>query len=170
LDLVRHARRSLPLDVVGIGAEAVGGIGEVRRADLPAFSARYRFFFHPVRYTSFGMAVCEAMMIGMPIVALATTEMPTVLENGRSGIIHTDPERLIEGARQLLVDPHEARRLGAAGREIARERFAIDRFVRDWSQVFDEVIGRWGGRPAGRRATSPRTEVAPARAPEEVRA
>jgi glycosyltransferase involved in cell wall biosynthesis len=162
-DLVSHARRSLPLDVVGMGAEAVGGIGEVRRVDLPAFSSRYRFFFHPVRYTSFGMAVCEAMMIGMPIVALATTEMPTVLEDGRSGIINTDPDRLIDGARQLLVDPHAARRLGAAAREIARERFSIDRFVRDWNEVFEEVIGRPTGRPAGHR-------VAPARAREEVTA
>jgi glycosyltransferase involved in cell wall biosynthesis len=95
--------------------------------------------------------VCEAMMIGMPIVALATTEMPTVLENGRSGIIDTDPERLIEGARRLLVDPQAARRLGSAAREIARERFAIERFVRDWNQVFGEVIGRrFAGRPSAR--------------------
>ena len=62
------------------------------------------------------MAVCEAMMIGMPVVALATTEMPTVLEDGRSGIVHTDPDHLIEGAAELIRDHALAARDGEAGR------------------------------------------------------
>ena len=88
------------------------------------------------------MALCEAMMIGMPVVGLATTELPTVLENGRSGIVHTNPERLIEGARELLKDRSLAARLGAAAREIALERFSIARFTRDWEAAFRDVIGR----------------------------
>ncbi len=58
-----------------MGAEEAGGLGEVRHVELAAFAARYRFFFNPIRYTSLGLAVIEAMMVGMPIVALATTEM-----------------------------------------------------------------------------------------------
>jgi hypothetical protein len=146
LDIFERARATLPLDLVGMGARVAGGLGEVRRTELPAFSARYRFFFHPIRYTSFGMAVCEALMLGMPVVALATTEMPTVLENGRSGIVHTDPGRLIDGARELLRDPDLARRIGVAGQAIARERFSIHRFVRDWNRAFEEVVGRVGRR------------------------
>jgi glycosyltransferase involved in cell wall biosynthesis len=143
-DIFERAREALPMDLVGMRTAAIGGLGEVMRSDLAAFSARYRFFFHPVRYTSFGMAVCEAMMIGMPVVALATTEMPTVLEDGRSGVIHTDPDRLIEGARELLRDHGLAARLGAAGREIALERFGIGRFVDDWNESFAMVVGRAG--------------------------
>jgi glycosyltransferase involved in cell wall biosynthesis len=141
-DIFERAREALPMDLVGMRTAPIGGLGEVKRSDLAAFSARYRFFFHPVRYTSFGMAVCEAMMIGMPVVALATTEMPTVLEDGRSGVIHTDPDRLIEGARELLRDHDLAARLGTAGREIALERFGIGRFVADWNEAFATVVGR----------------------------
>jgi hypothetical protein len=141
-DIFDHAREHLPIDLVGMRTAEYGGLGEVLRKDLPAFSARYRFFFHPVRYTSFGMAICEAMMIGMPVVALATTEMPTVLEDGRSGIIHTDPDYLIDGAGQLIHDHALAARLGEAGRRVALERFSIDRFAADWSRTFAEVIGR----------------------------
>ena len=143
-DIHDRMRARVPLDLVGMNSTEHGGLGEVRRADLPSFSARYRFFFHPVRYTSFGMAVCEAMLIGMPIVSLATTEMPTVLEDGRSGITGTDPEHLIEGAEELLRDRALAARLGEAGRTIARERFGIDRFVRDWDRAFREMSGRSG--------------------------
>jgi glycosyltransferase involved in cell wall biosynthesis len=141
-DVFERARDRLPIDLVGMHSIESGGLGEVRRAELPAFSARYRFFFHPVRYTSFGMAVCEAMMIGLPIVALATTEMPTVLEDGRSGVIHTDPHYLIDGAGELIRDRGLAARLGDAGRRIAVERFSIERFAADWGRAFADVVGR----------------------------
>jgi glycosyltransferase involved in cell wall biosynthesis len=141
-DVYERARDRLPIDLVGKHSIEHGGLGEVRRTELPAFSARYRFFLHPVRYTSFGMAVCEAMMVGLPVVALATTEMPTVLEDGRSGVIHTDPDYLIQGAAELLRDPALAARLGEAGRKVALERFSIDRFAADWERAFTDVVGR----------------------------
>ena len=150
-DVYDRMRARVPLDLVGMGSREHGGLGEVSRTDLPAFSARYRFFFHPVRYTSFGMAVCEALMIGLPVVSLATTEMPSVLEDGRSGVIGTDPEHLIEGAAELLRDHRLAARLGAAGQTIARERFSIDRFAADWDRAFRDVTGRDDRDEAARR-------------------
>ena len=67
--------------------------------------SRYRFFFNPIRYTSLGLAVCEAMMLGIPIIGLATTEMVTAVENGVSGYVGHRHRRLIERMRQLLADP-----------------------------------------------------------------
>ncbi len=124
-DVFERVHRQIPLDLVGMGWKEVGGLGEVRHRDLPAFEARYRFFFNPIRYTSLGLAVCEAMMVGMPIVGLATTEMVTVVENGVSGYLDTRAERLPEYMRHLLDDPGEAQRLSAGARKTARERFAI---------------------------------------------
>ena len=141
-DVFERARRELPLDLVGMFAEELGGVGEVPPPDLAAFVARYRFFFHPIRYTSLGLAACEAMMLGMPVVALATTEMATVVENGVSGWIDTDVGRLIERMQDLLTDAGEARRLGEGARRTARERFSIERFVRDWDQAFADVTAR----------------------------
>ena len=129
-------REGVPLDLVGMGSEPAGGLGEVPHDRLPAFEARYRFLFNPIRYTSLGLAVCEAMMVGMPVVGLATTEMATVVENGVSGYVDTNVGRLVERMRELLADPAEARRLGEAARRRALERFSIDRFVRDWSDAF----------------------------------
>ena len=153
-DIYERMRARVPLDLVGMGSREYGGLGEVSRVDLPAFSARYRFFFHPVRYTSFGMAVCEALMIGMPVVSLATTEMPSVLEDGRSGVIGTDPEHLIEGAEALLRDRDLAARLGAAGQAVARERFSIDRFAAHWDRAFRDVTGRGTEREAAARSVA----------------
>ena len=140
-DIFERAHKEVPLDLVGMFSDEAGGIGEVDPPDLPAFVARYRFFFHPIRYTSLGLAACEAMMLGMPIVALATTEMPTVVQNGVSGWIDTDVDRLIAHMQDLLADPEEARRLGEGARRTAGERFSIERFAADWDAAFRTATG-----------------------------
>jgi hypothetical protein len=139
-DVFRRVRDEVPLDLVGLRSEnEPGGLGEVPHDRLPAFQTRYRFLFNPIRYTSLALAVCEAMMLGMPVVALATTEYGTVVENGVSGYADTSIERLIARMRALLADPAEARRLGDGARRTALERFGIERFVRDWNDVFAEA-------------------------------
>ncbi len=158
-DLFLRAREAVPLDLVGMGAERLGGLGEIRREELYGHLAAYRFYFHPIRWTSFGMAACEAMLIGLPVVALATTEMPTVLRDGESGILDTSIERLIDGMRALLDDRALAERIGLAGQAVARERFGMDRFRREWNGAFAEVLGRPVGAAGG--STSRRgTQVA----------
>ncbi len=147
VDVFERLRREAPLDLVGMDAESLGGVGEIPPLELARFASRYRFFLNPIRYTSLGLAVIEAMMIGLPILGLATTEMVTVIENGASGFLSTDPERLIEPMRALLADPAEARRLGERARRTALERFSIDRFAREWEEVFSTVVGR----PVGER-------------------
>jgi glycosyltransferase involved in cell wall biosynthesis len=147
-DVFREAKEQVPLDLAGMGAEAVGGRGEVLHKDLPAFAARYRFLFNPIRYTSMGLAVIEAMMVGLPIVALATTEMVTVIRDGRNGFIDTSVERLAERMRILLEDRDLARSLGTEARRTALERFNIDRFVADWNDAFAQVTGLWSERSA----------------------
>lgn len=138
-DIFEQARHKLPLDLVGMDAEHSGGIGEIANPDLPAFMARYRFYFHPVRWTSLGLALIEAMMVGLPVVGLATTELPTVIHNGLSGFIHTDMDLLIEEMRMLLREPALAKEMGSAAQRVALERFNIHRFVDDWMRVLSEV-------------------------------
>jgi len=141
-DVFETARERVPLDLIGLNAPELGGLEPVPHEQLAALMARYRLYFHPIRYTSFGMAACEAMLVGLPVVALATTEMPTVLEDGVTGFMSTDPAVLVDRMRHLLADAELARRIGSAGREVARERFSIERFGRDWNRVLREAAGR----------------------------
>ncbi|CAN7780576.1 glycosyltransferase [Caballeronia sp. LjRoot34] len=138
-DVYANVKAHVPLDLVGMDAKSAGGIGEIGNLDLAAFSASYRFFFNPIRWTSLGLAVVEAMMIGMPIVGLATTELATVIRNGESGYIGTDVSALIHAMQRLLRDPDEARGLGNGARKVAMDRFHIDRFVRDWNETLRQV-------------------------------
>ena len=88
------------------------------------------------------------MTLGLPIVGLATTEMASAIEDGVSGHVDTDLDRLVEAMRDLLADPGRARRLGEGARRRALERFHIDRFAREWEETFALVTGRRPGRSA----------------------
>jgi hypothetical protein len=144
-DLFLRARRAVPLDIAGMETEAFGGLGDIPYRDLHQRIAGYRFLFSPIRYTSLPLAVIEAMTIGMPVVALATTELPTVIEDGETGYVSCAVDRLIERMRSLLANPEEARRIGANARAVAQERFGLDRFIRDWNAAFLLALTTLGG-------------------------
>lgn len=141
-DIYTEVCRRVPLDLVGMGTRECGGLGEVLHPALPAFISRYRFFFNPIRYTSFGLAVCEAMMMGLPVVALATTEYPSVIQNGISGFISNDTDYLTGCMQRLLADKALAMSIGEAGRKVAEEKFNIGRFVKQWEEVFRLAISQ----------------------------
>jgi hypothetical protein len=148
-DVFEQARKAVPLDLVGMAADKLGGVGEIHPHKLAQFETRYRFFFNPIRYTSLGLAVCEAMMLGMPIVGLATTEMSMAVENGVSGYVDTNVPALIDRMKQLVDDPLLAKRLGEGARRYALDRFNIQRFASEWERTIAEVVGR--AAPAARR-------------------
>jgi hypothetical protein len=154
-DVFERVRREAPLDLVGMDAVSMGGLGEVDPRELARFEARYRFFFNPIRYTSLGLAVIEAMMIGLPIVALATTEMATAVDHGVTGFLSNDPGALIAPMRALLGDPGLALEMGARAREAARDRFSIERFATEWETAFATVVGR----PVEGTRVAPRFEL-----------
>jgi glycosyltransferase involved in cell wall biosynthesis len=139
LDVFEQARRAVPLVLVGMGSRELGGQGEVANLELAARMARYRFFFNPIRYTSLGLAVIEAMMIGLPVIGLATTELPTVITSGVNGFVDTRLDRLIDAMRALIDYPGLARQWGSAARETALKRFSITRFTADWDRLLRSV-------------------------------
>jgi glycosyltransferase involved in cell wall biosynthesis len=147
-DIFTRLREQIALDLVGMGSTEIGGLGEVAHHKLAEFSSRYRFFFNPIRYTSLGLAVLEAMMLGMPVVGLATTEMSVTIQNGVSGYIDTNVERLADRMQELLDDPAHAYSLGQGARRHAQEKHNIHRFISDWNEAFYLVIENGLTQPA----------------------
>ncbi|MCD6673191.1 MAG: glycosyltransferase family 4 protein [Burkholderiaceae bacterium] len=139
-DVFERVRERVALTLVGMGSEAIGGAGEIPNLELPGFVSRFRFFFNPIRYTSLGLSVLEAMTVGVPVIALATTEMPTVIRNGVNGYADTNVDALVDVMRTLIDDRELARRWGEAARADALARFSIERFAREWTQFLREVV------------------------------
>lgn len=114
-----------------------------RTADLPqselhAALAERRCYLHPVRWTSLGLSLLEAMHLGMPVVALATTEaveaVPPV-----AGTLSTRPDVLARAVRHYMENPAAAAEDGARARQAALGRYGLKRFLDDWERVMTEA-------------------------------
>jgi glycosyltransferase involved in cell wall biosynthesis len=121
-------------------AGSIGGIDDVPQHRLHAEMARRRVYLHPIRWTSLGLSLIEAMHLGMPVVALATTEAPEAVPD-EAGVISTRLDVLAGAARDFLADPERARVAGRAARAAALERYGLDRFLADWDNLLEEVTG-----------------------------
>jgi glycosyltransferase involved in cell wall biosynthesis len=144
LDVYLAARRELPLTLLGMAAEELGGIGEVAPGDVAAVVGRHRFLFSPIRHTSLGLGTLEAMAAGVPVVGLATAELATVVHDGVEGFVDTDIDRVVRGGRRLIADRELALAMGAAARRAVVTRFGMRRFVADWSRLLSAVAGSSG--------------------------
>ena len=137
-DLLPRFAAALPLDLFGIDAGALGGVEDPPQAVLHAEMPRRRAYLHPMRWTSLGLALIEAMHLGMPVVALATTEAVEAVPPG-CGVVSTDVERLCAALRAYRDDPARARADGLRARAYARERYGLERFLRAWDALLAEV-------------------------------
>src|SRR5206468_3878654 len=121
-DLLPRFAAAVPVDLFGMGSEAVGppvrAQGDLPHGRLLAEMARRRLYLHPVRWTSLGLSLLEAMHLGMPVVALATTEVVEAVPP-EAGVVSNRFDVLRAAVRDFARDPDRSREAGAAARGAA---------------------------------------------------
>jgi phosphatidyl-myo-inositol alpha-mannosyltransferase len=108
--------------------------GAVPNELVPSYLAACEVFVSPpVGQESFGIALVEAMIAGLPVVATDIPGYRDVVSDGIEGLLVAprDPEALAAGLVRVLTEPQLAARLGEAGRERAR--------TFDWPIVVDRL-------------------------------
>jgi glycosyltransferase involved in cell wall biosynthesis len=122
-DLARLRRRAAELGI----ADRVEWRGRVPHDRLPAFYQRAAVTVLPslTEAESFGMCLVEAMACGCPVVGSAVGGIPFVIRDGHDGLLVDpgDPRALAAALVTVLSDGDAARRLGAAGRSSALQRW-----------------------------------------------
>lgn len=137
-DLLPRLNGTVPLRLFGIGAAELGGIENLPQEELHTEMARRRAYLHPIRWTSLGLSLLEAMQLGMPVVALATTEVVEAVPPD-AGVVSTRVDVLSRGLRELVAEPEMARERGRIARCAALDRYGLDRFLSDWDRLLEEV-------------------------------
>ncbi|MDQ2636620.1 MAG: glycosyltransferase [Actinomycetota bacterium] len=135
----------VPIDVWGMGTETLDeSSGHVRgRGDLPTATllpevARRRVFLHTARWTSLGLSLVEAMYLGMPVVAVASTMAPMTVP-AEAGVVSADIDTLGHALEQFIADRSAAAAAGKSARDYAMAHFTLERFLREWDDVIDEI-------------------------------
>jgi glycosyltransferase involved in cell wall biosynthesis len=155
-DLVLHLAEAVPVDVFGIDAHALRSLPAVPRGlrtvegldqeRLHRQMARRRVYLHPNRWTSLGLSLVEAMLLGLPVVAVASTEVPLAVPP-EAGVVSTRPDRLADAVRELCADGDRARAAGEAARAHALRRFGLQRFLDDWDAVLERAVAEHAPAP-----------------------
>lgn len=143
-DLLPELAAVAPIDLFGIDCERFAGHGVTPAGNLPPDAlhtemARRRVYLHTTRWTSLGLSLIEAMQLGMPVVALATTEAPAAVPP-LAGFVSCDLDELSHAIRMLIKDPELADRMGRAARHHALSHFGLDPFLRRWDEVLERAV------------------------------
>lgn len=149
-DLLPLLARTAALDLFGMRVHQVQDALDIPRDRLRTFEdlpqermhqemARRRVYVHTARWTSLGLSLLEAMHLGMPVVALASTEVVAAVPP-EAGVVSTRPDELAAATWRFVHDPSEARAVGAAARDAALSRYGLGRFLADWDARLDALV------------------------------
>lgn len=144
-DLIPVLAEGVGADVFGMRVERLPAHRGLRtyenlaQPDLHDHLPRRRVYVHLNRWNSLGLSLIEAMYLGMPVVALATTETPLAVPH-EAGYVTTRRDEIVPAVRHLMRDPDVAEEAGLIGRRHARRRYGLDRFLDEWDDVLRTVV------------------------------
>jgi glycosyltransferase involved in cell wall biosynthesis len=110
-----------------------------RVPDVAAWLRRADVLVHPVRWEGFGLALLEAMLASLPVVATRVSSIPEIVVDGETGLLvpPDDARALATALNRVLEDPDG---YGAAGRARAREEFSVARMADRTLALYESVL------------------------------
>jgi len=115
---------------LGVGERVMFTTG-IPEPQFPAYYAAADVFVFPTLWEPFGVALCEAMSTGRPIVASGVDGVPEVVGDAGLLVPPRDPEALAGAIGRLLDSPKLCAQLGKKARERAVQHF-------DWDQIAEQ--------------------------------
>jgi glycosyltransferase involved in cell wall biosynthesis len=112
-----------------------------RVPDVAAWLRRADVLVHPVRWEGFGLALLEAMLASLPVVATNVSSIPEIVVDGETGLLvpPDDPAALARAITRVLDDPRD---YGVRGRERAHTDFSVARMTDRTLAVYERALRR----------------------------
>jgi glycosyltransferase involved in cell wall biosynthesis len=131
-----RAKLDLLIDKLGIRG-SVRMLG--RRNDMPSFYASLDVLVSSSRLEGMPIGILEGMASRLPLVATEVGEVPTVIQNGRTGMLvpAEEPDLLAAAIVELLRNAMLRERLGNAARQLVQDEFSAERMTADYLRVYE---------------------------------
>jgi len=130
-------RRSLEQQAQDLGvADCVTFVGHAD--NVPDLLANATFLVHTSDTEGCPNVVLEAMASGRAVVATDAGDVPSLIEDGKTGFVvrRGDDAALVARMATLITDRDRCRRMGEAGRLKAEREFAVGRLVSETLAVY----------------------------------
>jgi glycosyltransferase involved in cell wall biosynthesis len=115
-----------------------------RVPDVAAWLRRASVLVHPVRWEGFGLALLEAMLASLPVVATNVSSIPEIVADGETGLLvpPDDPSALAAAVNRVLQEPSS---YGERGRARARAEFSVAGMADRTLAVYETAVSRTSG-------------------------
>ena len=112
-----------------------------RVPDVTEWLRRASMLVHPARWEGFGLALLEAMLAGLPVVATNVSSIPEIVVDGETGVLvgPDDPSALAAAVNRVLRDPGD---LGARGLTRAHAEFSVAKMTDRTLAVYEQALKR----------------------------
>ena len=146
-----------PIVVAGQSRHPEGGtwnepnlrlLGNLPEAELAQWMGRASIFALPARYEPFGLSILEAALSGCALVLGDIASLQEIWGEAARYVPPDDSGRLAEVLEELIRQPAERQRLGAAARQKALD-YSLERMGRAYSRAYaaSSTAGElWSGR------------------------
>lgn len=133
----RYIRRK-----IGELGRAAIELGSLNAGQMAEELAKTHVFASPSFIDNSPNAVCEAQLLGMPVISSYTGGVPSLIEDNRTGLFfpNGDVPMLVAKLREIFENDDLARRLGAQAHEVACRRHDPDLVVREILEVYEDVM------------------------------
>jgi glycosyltransferase involved in cell wall biosynthesis len=119
-----------------LAGERVHLLGRV--PDVAAWLRRADLLVHPARWEGFGLALLEAMLASLPVVATRVSSIPEIVVDGETGLLvpPDDAAALAAAVNRVLADPAG---YGERGQARARGEFSVARMADRTLAVYESA-------------------------------
>ena len=123
-------------------ADYVEFVGKQPQSQIREYLSVADLLLLPSQSESFGLTALEAMACEVPVIATRVGGIPELVEDGGCGYLFEigDVDGMARAAVRILDDESERERLGRNGREIAVSRFATEKIIPQYEDLYRRVI------------------------------
>jgi glycosyltransferase involved in cell wall biosynthesis len=115
------------------------------REDVPQLLALSDVFASSSHREGLPLAVLEAMMAGLPVVATSVGDIPSVVTKETGVVVPPHhPELLAKALEDLLKDPQKRQAMGQAAYQRAMSEYSLDAWMKKHLALYSEVIASRG--------------------------
>lgn len=154
LPLIRKEFPTARLEIIGDGPYKKNLVQEVKKcklgsavkfvgfvADVERYLSKFDCYVQPSLSESFGLAIVQAMSLGLPVVATHTGGIPEIITQGITGFLipPKKPRIIAESVIEILRDKEKARKMGQTARKEVQIKFNLKDMMSEIEKVYEQT-------------------------------
>ncbi|MFA5076244.1 MAG: glycosyltransferase [Patescibacteria group bacterium] len=110
--------------------------------DIKRYLEQMDIFVLPSLEEGLSIALIEAGLAGLPVVATRVGGIPEVVLPNQTGILvpAKDEKNLAQALRQLILDPELRKSLGLQGQALTKEKFGLETMISEYQKLYESFI------------------------------